>query len=260
MAQYNNNRYYWLQLKEDFFEEDAISWLEDQPNGKEYALFYLKLCLKSLKTNGILIRQVGEVLMPYDVKKLSEITKTDIDTVVVAMEILKQIGLIKILENGEIYIAQLSQMIGSQTIGAYKKQIQLKKKEEVKQIGNIQGELELDDDGKLGVNYTLNNKGGTKVENLPPDIDIEIDIDKEIEKEKEKEKESGTPLLTYLSFDPKDTTPFEMILKELESRKMSEDEKIKFLKTINQSDIKDSNFNTYLHLMRRVKEYAANDI
>lgn len=71
-----NKKYYWLKLKEDFFEEDAISWIEEQENGKDYCLFYLKLCLKSLKTNGLLIRNVGSMLVPYDVKTLARLTNT----------------------------------------------------------------------------------------------------------------------------------------------------------------------------------------
>ena len=111
----NNKKYYWLKLKEDFFEDDTINWIEEQENGKEYCLFYLKLCLKSLKTNGILIRNVGQMLIPYDIKKLAEITNTPADTVRVAMEVFKNIGLIQILENGEIYMAQLKNMVGSET-------------------------------------------------------------------------------------------------------------------------------------------------
>ncbi len=119
-------KYYWLKLKEDFFDDDAISWLEEQPKGKEYALFYLKLCLKSLKTDGILIRTVGTMLVPYDMKKLSEITKTEFDTVVVAMELLKNIGLVEILENGEIFLPGLHQMVGSESRWAkYKRKEEL---------------------------------------------------------------------------------------------------------------------------------------
>lgn len=114
----NNKRFYWLKLKENFFEEDTISWLEEQENGKEYCLFYLKLCLKSLKTDGILIRNVGELLVPYDIKKLAEMTRTDIDTARVSMEIFEKIGLIQILENGEIYLTQLENMVGSETTKA----------------------------------------------------------------------------------------------------------------------------------------------
>lgn len=123
----SEKKYYWLKLKEDFFQDDSIEWLEEQPNGKEYCLFYLKMCLKSLKTNGILIRNVGQMLIPYDVNKLAEITRTPPDTVRVAMEIFKNIGLIQILENGEIYMTQLETMVGSETKWAEKKRLQRKK-------------------------------------------------------------------------------------------------------------------------------------
>ena len=111
----SNKKYYWLKLKEDFFEEDAISWIEEQEKGKEYCLFYLKLCLKSLKTNGLLIRNVGSMLVPYDAKTLAKITNTDIDTVRVAMDIFTKIGLVQRLENGELFISQLQNMVGSET-------------------------------------------------------------------------------------------------------------------------------------------------
>ena len=126
MAKYDKDtKFYWLQLKEDFFENDAIEWLEEQkPNGRDYAYFYLKLCLKSLKTNGILIRNLGNILIPYDNKKLAELTRMDFDTVCVAMELLIKIGLIQILENGEIYITQLENLIGYKSLGALKKQQQ----------------------------------------------------------------------------------------------------------------------------------------
>lgn len=124
MSKYDTTKFSWLMLNEDFFDDDAIQWLEEQPNGKEYSLFYLKLCLKSLKTNGILIRQVGQMLVPYDASKLAELTRIDVDTVVVAMELLQKIGLVEILENGEIYLSQIQNMIGSKSIGAFKKQQQ----------------------------------------------------------------------------------------------------------------------------------------
>lgn len=159
MAKYNKEtKFYWLQLKEDFFEDDSIQWLEDQkPNGRDYAYFYLKLCLKALKSNGVLIRKVGNILVPYDNKKLAELTKIDFDTVTIAMELLKKIGLIEILETGEIYIKQLENLIGSKSIGAFKKQQQ-----------------------RL--------IGGQEVDNCPPKIELELKIDIELDKDIELEK------------------------------------------------------------------------
>ena len=137
MAKYDKEtKFYWLQLKEDFFEEDAIEWLEEQENGHKYSLFYLKLCLKSLKSNGVLIRKVGNMLVPYDNKKLADLTRTPIDTVIVAMELLKGIGLVKVLEGGELYITQLENLIGSTSKGALKKQQQrLLKKQDLLESG-----------------------------------------------------------------------------------------------------------------------------
>ncbi|MBR1984728.1 MAG: phage replisome organizer N-terminal domain-containing protein [Clostridia bacterium] len=149
MSKYNDTRFFWLQLKEDFFDEDAISWLEEQPNGKEYCLFYLKLCLKSLKTSGIMIRKVGEMLVPYDCKKLAEITNTEVDTVVVAMELLKQIGLIKVLDNGELYLTEVEKMIGSQSVGAFKKQQQRIQGRQVADICPPNIEIELEKELKI---------------------------------------------------------------------------------------------------------------
>ena len=154
MSKYDKEtKFYWLQLKEDFFENDAIEWLEEQkPNGRDYAYFYLKLCLKSLKSNGILIRKVGNILIPYDNEKLAELTKMDFDTVTIAMELLKKIGLVEILENGEIYINQMENLIGSKSLGAFKKQQQ----------------------------RTI---GGQVADICPPKIEIELEKEIEIEKE-----------------------------------------------------------------------------
>lgn len=167
MAKYDTTKFYWLQLKEDFFDEDAIDWLEEQPNGKEYSLFYLKLCLKSLRTNGVLIRRVGNMLVPYDHVKLGELTKTNPDTVMVAMNLLLNIGLVQKLENGELYLTQVEHMIGSQSKSAFKKQQQrLTKAKELPQI-----------------------EGGQKVDKCPPKIEKEIDLEEEIDLETDLEEE-----------------------------------------------------------------------
>ena len=54
----DNKRFYWLKLKEDFFDDETIRYIEEQENGIKYSNFYLKLCLKSLRTDGKLIRLV----------------------------------------------------------------------------------------------------------------------------------------------------------------------------------------------------------
>lgn len=156
MAKYDKDRkFYWLQLKEDFFDEDSISWIEEQENGEKYSLFYLKLCLKSLKTKGILIRKIGKMIIPYDKNTLATLTKTSADTVVVAMELFKKIGLVQILENGEIYMTQIEELIGQKSIGAFKKEQQ---------------------------RLLRGQKVDTGVDICPPEIEIDIEIEQELEK------------------------------------------------------------------------------
>ena len=180
MAKYDKDtKFYWLQLKEDFFENDAIEWLEEQkPNGRDYAYFYLKLCLKSLKSNGILIRKVGNILIPYDNNKLAELTRMDFDTVTVAMELLKQIGLVQILENGEIYINQLENLIGSKSMGAFKKQQQ-----------------------RL--------LSGQKVDKCPPKIEIELDIEKEKDIDIDKKENDFSKVIEFYNNNINLLTPYE---------------------------------------------------
>ncbi len=121
MSDYDNTRYYWLQLKEDFFEDDAIQWLEDQANGCEQAYFYLKLCIKSLKSSGLLIRRVGEMVIPYDAERLARLTCTPVNTVQVAIVNLKRCGLVQVLDDGTLYMTQVETLVGSRSAGAFKK-------------------------------------------------------------------------------------------------------------------------------------------
>ena len=108
-------KYYWLKLNDNFFEDDTMTWLGEQKNGKDYIIFYLKLCLKSLKDEGKLIRYVGEKLIPYDINSLARLTNTPVDTVSVAMKVFDEIGLVTIYGTGEIYMQQINEMIGSET-------------------------------------------------------------------------------------------------------------------------------------------------
>lgn len=179
MSNVEKGRFYWLKLKEDFFEDDAIEWLEEQKNGKEYTLFYLKLCLKSLKSNGTLIRRVGTMLVPYDTEKLAEITKTDFDTVVVAMELLKKIGLIEVLDTGEIFISSLAAMVGSESRSAER----VRKFRERQKLAPKPPEALPEPTEPLQCNAGVTPCNAQFNREIEKELEIEIEIEKEIEKE-----------------------------------------------------------------------------
>ena len=106
-------RYYWLKLNENFFESDVVEWLEDQENGEKYVLLYLKLCLKSLKTDGVLVRQVGKMTIQYTAESIAKQTQFDIEIVESALALFEQIGLIEKNDKGESYLPEVANMTGS---------------------------------------------------------------------------------------------------------------------------------------------------
>lgn len=185
-----NKKYYWLKLKEDFFEEDTISWIEEQENGKEYCLFYLKLCLKSLKTNGTLVRNVGTMLVPYDAKQLGKITNTDIDTVRVAMELFTKIGLVEILDNGEIYLNQLENMVGSETKWAKYK----KNQRENSKLDNVQKKSI--DSPKSVHTETEQEQEQEQEKETEQEIDLEQELEKELEQQQDIERKDVVGLVS----------------------------------------------------------------
>ena len=106
-------RYYWLKLNENFFESDVVEWLEDQENGEKYVLLYLKLCLKSLKTDGVLVRQVGKMIIQHTAESIAKQTQFDIEIVESALDLFEQIGLIEKNDKGERYLPEVANMVGS---------------------------------------------------------------------------------------------------------------------------------------------------
>lgn len=121
-------KYYWIKLKTDFFDIPTIDWLADQQNGYAYIVLYQKLCLLTANNGGELSRKIGEMIIPYDARKISEVTRMDIDTVVVALELYKRLGLVYEQENGILTMNGLDDMVGAETKWAEKKRLQRSKK------------------------------------------------------------------------------------------------------------------------------------
>lgn len=171
----SEKRFYWMKLQEDFFEGDAIEWLEDQKHGKEFVLLFLKLCLKSIKSNGILIRQVGEMAVPYDTAKLAEITRTDFKSTYVGLGLLKKSGLIDVLDDGAIRIGLVADMVGSESGAAERVRHH---RERAKQAYVTDGALQCNAD----VTQAKQN-GNTDIESIElKNIELELERDSDAAK------------------------------------------------------------------------------
>lgn len=109
-------KYYWIKLKTDFFNQDTIDFLMSQKNGSEYVVLYQMLCLKTANTGGRLATEIGEMIVPYDIEKIVRETKYfAADTVIVALELFKKLGLIYEDNGGMLKIAQINSMVGTES-------------------------------------------------------------------------------------------------------------------------------------------------
>lgn len=164
----DNKRYYYMRLKESFFDDDAIKILEAMPDGYLYSNILLKLYLKSLKFNG---RLMYNERIPYNASVLATLTNHSVGVIEKALDIFEQLGLIEVLDNGAIYMLDIQNYIGKSTTEADRKRDYRNRIDEEKKI--ISGQM-----------------SGQNSDKSTPEIDIEIekDIDIDIEKERETEK------------------------------------------------------------------------
>ena len=99
----SEKRYYWLKLYANFFDDDDMRVLLARQNGEQYAIFYLKLLLKAIQQEDVGVLRYKEEV-PYTPEILATVTNTDVDTVRVALELFRKLGLIDHDENGSILI------------------------------------------------------------------------------------------------------------------------------------------------------------
>lgn len=118
-------RYYWMKLKESFMTSDTIDYFMSQPDGANYVVLYQMLCLKTINTDGRLSRQIGEIIIPFDVEKIQRDCKWfSIDTIRVALNLYRQVGLIYEDIDGTLVLADHKNLVGSETDWADKKKRQ----------------------------------------------------------------------------------------------------------------------------------------
>lgn len=104
-----NRKYYYLKLKETYFDGDAIVLLESMPDGFFYSNILLKMYLKSLKHDGKLQLADG---IPFTTQMIATITRQPVDVVEKALPIFENLGLVERLPDGVLYMSDIELMIG----------------------------------------------------------------------------------------------------------------------------------------------------
>jgi predicted phage replisome organizer len=164
----DNRKYYYLKLKENFFDSDEMIVMESMQDGIIYSNILLKLYLRSLKNGGKLMFNNR---IPYNPTILAQVTRHSVGDVEKALNIFKELGIIEILDNGAIYMADIQNYIGRSSSEAdrkraYRNEIEFEKKR-------------------------IGQKSDKCPDKYPPEIEIEIEIEREIEKEKKKKKKKA---------------------------------------------------------------------
>ena len=109
-------RYYWIKLKDSFMTSDTVDYLMSLPDGANYVVLYQMLCLKTINTGGRLSRQIGEIIIPFDVEKIQRDCKWfTIDTIRIALGLFKQFGLIYEDIDGTLVMADHDNLVGSES-------------------------------------------------------------------------------------------------------------------------------------------------
>ena len=117
-----SKRYYWIKIKDTFMTSDKVDFLMSQKDGANYIVLYQMLCLMTINTDGELARNIGKILIPFDIDKIQRDCKYfSADTIRVALELYKNLGMIFVQENGVLKIDNFENMVGSETLGAIEK-------------------------------------------------------------------------------------------------------------------------------------------
>lgn len=146
-------KYYWLKLKNDFFNQPKIKKLRKIAGGDTYTIIYLKMLLISLEDGGKLYFQNIEENF---IEEIALTIDEDPENVAITVQFLMRQGLIETSDNFEYLLTESIEMIGSEVQSA----------ERVRRYREKQKALQCNAD----------------VTNCNTDIDIDIDLDKDKEK------------------------------------------------------------------------------
>ena len=176
----SEKKYYWLKLKESFFDEKQIKYLRKLPDGDKLIIVYLKMQLKSLRTEGLL---KYDKILPSCEEELAMILDEDINIVKLTIGALIKTKAIEQLEDGSLYMLAMQDLIGK----------------EGKSAERVRLFRERQKDKMLQCNEKM-LQCNTDVTNCNADV---TKCNTEIEKEKEKEKEKDIQTDKYKDYGSK---------------------------------------------------------
>ncbi len=218
----DNKKYYYLKVKENFFDSEQMIILESMQDGYLYSNILLKLYLRSLKNEG---RLMFNDRIPYNSNILSQVVRHPVGVVEKAIGIFIEFGLIEILDNGAIYMLDIQNYIGQSSTEADRQ------RDYQKRIAQEKGLLP---SPKCKKSNNESNKKSNRKSNRKstPEIELEIDIDLELKKETKTALERAID--DFKEFRRKIKKPMtdravELLLSNLEKMASDDERKIEIL-------------------------------
>ena len=188
----DNQKYYYMRLKQDFFETEEMIILESMQDGYLYSNILLKLYLRSLKRDGKLMFNDA---IPYSAEVLATVTRHNVGTIEKAMDVFQKLGLVEVMDDGAIYMLQIQNFIGKSSTEAerkrrYRDKIKLEKSDNQAVLEDV-GHLSTIGVGHLsGHSSTRDRDRDRDREETEEDIELKqelnIDIKTEVEVENRK--------------------------------------------------------------------------
>jgi predicted phage replisome organizer len=167
----DSRKYYYLKLKENFFDQDEIKIIKGLPKGDTYIAIMLELYLKSLKRCGTL-RMTDTI--PFEISTLASVLGRDIDELKFAIDLFVKFKLITIFENGDIYMNDIETFIGKSSTEADRKRrsrLAVKAKEET--IGQMADKCPTEIDTEIEKKLELQD-GALSSGKIPSLRDVEV--------------------------------------------------------------------------------------
>lgn len=176
----DNHKYYYIKLKDSYFDQDNVKVLESMKNGHIYSLILIKLYLRASKHDGKLMMTQTIPYEPNNIEVLASVLNHDVDHVKEAIRLGVKLDLIAIIDGREIWMTEIQNFIGQSST-------------EADRIRAYRAGLEEAKVKKLPDNKELVQMYDKSTPELETELELDIEIEKEIEKERRETTGSAEP-------------------------------------------------------------------
>lgn len=175
-----NKKFFWIKLKQDFFNDPYIKLLRRMAGGDTYTIIYLEMLVKSASTGGMLYFQGAGQDIAEELSLILDENVEDVRALLAYLEAKKLITHPEIKE--DVFLVASADLTGSETDSA----IRVRKFRERQQVKALQSNT-----------YVTNGNDKLEIDKETDlDIDKELDIKTDLETDKQKLENKQSSVVT----------------------------------------------------------------